>query len=232
MSALKPGPLAAARKVATRFRNRGGREVLSVAIERIREAISSSETLIFFARPAAGEYDRPAHDPDLELVEATEEDGSLYEDFIGTDSRRTFAARLQSGARCFFVRYDGKVVHSTWVTSGPAWTRELRRYFQPPPGDAYTYESFTRPEARGKGAYPFALTEICSNLAGEGKSLVWVGVEAGNTASRKAVAKAHFEEQFRVRYGRKLGFLRVDEPVGPGVRLCFGCLAQRVKVSG
>jgi hypothetical protein len=202
-------------------------EVLGVGLERVKQTISSSDTLVFLAREAAEDFPRPQHDPDLALVEATASDGKTYEDLIGTDSAATFALRLESGSRCFLVRDGTSLLHSSWVTDVAAWTRELRRFFVPPPGDAYVYESFTRPEARGKGVYPFALTGICDRLAAERKRIVWVGVEEGNAASRKAIAKAHFEERFRVRYARKLGFLRVDEPVGDGVRLCLGCLARK-----
>jgi hypothetical protein len=228
MSALKPGPTFVARKVLSRLRNRGVREVLSVAGQRIRETIYSSETLIFLARAARADFEPPNHDPGLEFREAIPDDGRLYEELIGTDSVRTFALRLNAGARCFFVLAGGSLLHSSWVTEGPAWTREIRRFFQPPPGDAYVYESFTTSEARGRGVYPFALSEICAHLDRERKRLVWVGVEESNTASRKAIAKAHFKEHFRVRYVSKLGYLRVDEPVGAGVRLCFGCLAHEV----
>jgi hypothetical protein len=231
VSALKPGPLFATRKVLARLRNRGSREVLTVAGNRSRDFISSSETLIFLARRAGGDFARPDHDRELQLREANPSDGKLYETSIGTDSAATFAARLEVGARCFFVLAGGSLLHSSWVTRGPTWTRELRRYFQPPPSDAYVYESFTRDEARGRGVYPFALAEICNRLDRENVRFVWVGAEASNAPSLKAIAKAHFEDQFRVRYVRKLGFLRVDEPVGAGVKLCFGCLARDVDVS-
>jgi ribosomal protein S18 acetylase RimI-like enzyme len=232
VGALKAGPLVATRKVLARLRHRGAGEAAGVALERIRDWIGSADTLIFLARPAEGDFPEPRHDPELELVEATVAHGEIYEDLIGTDSATTFRLRVEAGSRCFFVRDGGSFVHSTWLTEKAAWTRELRRYFCPPPGDAYVYESFTRPEARGLGVYPFALTEICNRLATEKKGLVWVGVEEDNPPSRKAISKAGFEEQFRVRYARKLGFLRVDEPIGDGVKLCIGCLAQNLKKMG
>jgi GNAT superfamily N-acetyltransferase len=232
VGALKAGPLVATRKVLVRLRHRGLREVAGVGFERIRDWIGSSDTLIFLARQAEGDLPEPKHAPGLELVEATVSDGGLYEDLIGTDSATTFRFRVEAGSRCFFVSDGRSYVHSTWVTEEAAWTRELRRYFCPPPGDAYVYESFTRPEARGLGVYPFALAEICDRLASEKKGLVWVGVEEDNPSSRKAITKAGFEEQFRVRYARKVGFLRVDEPIGDGVKLCLGCIARNLKQMG
>jgi hypothetical protein len=231
VSALKPGPLFATRKVYARLRHRGVGEVASVARQRLRETIHSKETLIFFARRVAEDF-KLARDPGLTFRGATASDANLYEQQIGTDSAATFAQRLGAGARCFFVFDGDTLLHSSWVTTGPAWTREIRRYFQPPPKDAYVYESFTRPEARGRGVYPFALNEICRHSATEDRKLVWVGAEESNAASKRAIEKAGFKEQFLVRYVRILGFLRVDEPEGTGVKLCFGCLARNVKVSG
>lgn len=193
--------------------------------------MASSDTLVFLARENGEGGDRPKHDPALQLVEATASDGAAYERIIGTDSAATFASRLSWGARCFLVKAGDDLLHATWVTDQPTWTREIKRFFVPPPGSVYIYESFTRPEARGRGVYPFALVELCDRMDAEGTDRLWVGVEEGNAPSRKAIAKAHFTERFRVRFARKLGYLRVDEAEGDGVRLCFGCIAQSAKVS-
>jgi hypothetical protein len=106
------------------------------------------------------------------------------------------------------------IVHSSWVTTAAAWTREIRGYMIPPTGDAYVYESFTRPEVRGRGVYPFALRSISSWGAVAGVSRVWVAVEADNPASLKAVAKGGFEPAFRFSYRRRVGRLNIDPPTG------------------
>jgi hypothetical protein len=207
----RPGPLVATARIATRVRARGPGEVLRLGTQRVREWISSGDGLVFLVRPTGG--DRPAHDS-LTFAQATVDDAARYARDVGTDSASTFSSRLSEGTNCFVVLSGDLIVHATWVTTTAAWTRELRTYLVPPAGDAYVYESFTRVEARGRGAYPFALLHISSLLAGRGLKRVWVGVETHNGPSLRAVAKAGFEEAFGVRYRRRLGRLHVDSPTG------------------
>jgi hypothetical protein len=107
-----------------------------------------------------------------------------------------------------------------------AWMRELRRYFKPPPAEAYIYESFTRVEARGQGTYPFALVAIAQDLCSESCKRAWVGVEAGNASSIKAVRKAGFEPGFEVTYRRRVGRVTVSRPRGPLAAQCGKCLLR------
>ena len=214
MSDTRLGPIAELRKLAARARARGLSDIAHLTLDRLKENLASSESLIVFVRPAEGER-RPVEG--LILRRATAEDADRYASDIGTDSAGTFAGRLSDTTRCYVVvGSGGTFLHATWITTKAAWTRELRAYFRPPPGDAYVFESFTRSDARGKGAYPFALREICHELSTEGVARVWVAVEVDNIPSLKAVTKGGFEEAWRVTYRRRLGILRVDAPRGPG----------------
>lgn len=150
----------------------------------------------------------------LTFREAGPEDGESYARDIGTESPATFRARLAPDVQCFVVEADDRLVHSTWVTTTGAWTREIGSYLCPPDGDAYVYESFTRADARGRGIYPFALAGILEAMASLGIGRVWVGVESCNQASRRAIAKAGFEEGFRVAYRRSKGLLTIDPATG------------------
>ncbi len=134
---------------------------------------------------------------------------------IGTDSPASFARRLSEATRCWLVIGDGKIAHASWTTTAAAWTREVARYFHPPPGDGYIYESFTSPEVRGRGIYPFALAGMLARMGVEGIDRLWVGVEADNSPSIRAIEKAGFKAAFEVTYGRKLFRTWVDDPVGP-----------------
>jgi ribosomal protein S18 acetylase RimI-like enzyme len=148
---------------------------------------------------------------------ATPEDASIYERDIGTDSRSTFRARLVEGTTCYLVIADERAVHATWCTTTGAWTREIGAVLIPPAGDAYVYESYTRPEVRGRGVYPYALGRIAAELSGRAVRCVWVAVEASNTASLRAVAKAGFEPSFVIGYRRRWGRIEVasDEAASP-----------------
>ena len=172
-----------------------------LARSRLKEALWSSDTLVVLARPAGGD---PVAAPGLELRAAGPDDGERYAADIGTESAASFRERLRA-CRCFVITDNKHFLHSTWVTTSAAWTRELRTYLAVPQGHAYTYESFTRPDARGWGLYPLALKGICAQVGAEGVTTVWVAIEGRNTASLKAVGKAGFEPVFRIDYGRRLG---------------------------
>ena len=195
-----------------RLKARGPKEVLGLAVQLLKESWSSESELILNVRDA-GPLERPGEG--LALRAARPEDGDRYARDIGTDTARSFRARLAPDVMCFVVEEGDRFLHSSWVTSSAAWTREIRAYLCPPQGDVYVYESFTRADARGRGIYPFALAGILKEMSARGIGKVWVGVESGNVPSRKAIAKAAFEEAFTIRFGRRRWRLRVDEPRGP-----------------
>ena len=182
----------------------------------MRYELASRDSLILLARDAGGtEKVRE----DLDLVVADPTHGTAYARDVGTDSASSFAARLSEHSRCYLVLSDGRVLHASWVTTWAAWTREVRGYFVPPPGDAYVYESFTHPEARGRGIYPFTLCGICAREGARGAGRMWVGVEIDNAPSLRAITKAGFEEVFRLSYRRSWGRLEVELPSGPRAAL-------------
>ena len=199
-------------RVLNRAKRRGAGEVAGLLTDRLKEAWSSEETLILLVRDAARlQLDAPG----LTFRRAVPADGLRYAHDVGTDSATTLAARLADDVMCFLVEDGERILHASWVTTSGAWTREIQTLLRPPQGDAYVYESFTRADARGRGIYPFALAGMVTYLADAGIRRVWVGVEAGNTPSRRAIAKAGFEEGFKVRFSRRRSRLKVDPPTGP-----------------
>lgn len=212
MPDLRPSPTHAVAKTLNRAKHRGIPEVVSLATGRVKEWFSSSNDLVMFVRDAVSET--PDRD-DLSFRRASASDAPRYARDIGTDSAATFAGRLSGDTHCFVVDDGTRLLHASWVTTTGAWTRELRAYLVPPGGDAYVYESFTRGDARGRGAYPFALAGILDWGAAAGISRVWVAVEEHNPSSLRAVGKAGFEEAFRLPFSRSFGRLRVGTAVGP-----------------
>ena len=211
-------------KILNRVRARGLGEVLSLAKERVTGWIGSSDVLILYVRgPAPSGEELPG----LEFRPATSGDAARYARDIGTDSATSFARRLSNRTRCFVVDDGDLLLHASWVTTAGAWTRELRAYLVPPEGDAYIYESFTRPEARGRGLYPFALRNIIGWAQGSGIVRLWVGVEEHNPASIRSVTKAGFEEGFRLPFARRWGRLSLGDPSGPHAALVKGFLSRK-----
>ena len=188
---------------------RGLPEVVALGRFRAREFVSSQEQLIVLVRPTGTDGD-PDERADMVVKRATPEDASIYERDIGTDSRSTFRARLVAGTACYLVIADDRAVHATWCTTTGAWTREIEAVLIPPAGDAYVYESYTRPEVRGRGVYPYALVQIAADLSGREVRDVWVAVEASNSASLRAVTKVGFEPSFAIGYRRRWGRIQIE----------------------
>lgn len=217
MPDLRPTPLDAGRKTAARVRARGPAELAVLLGARLKENLWSKGQLVVFSLELTGLAIPEA--PGLTMGFATAADGTAYERDIGTDSAITFARRLAGGTRCFVARRDERIVHASWVTSRAAWTRELRAYLRPPPGDAYIYESYTRPEERGRGVYRLALKTLTAELGRDGTRRAWIAAEAHNSSSLKAIAKAGFTETFRLSYRRTLGLFQLEsEPCHGGWR--------------
>jgi RimJ/RimL family protein N-acetyltransferase len=223
VSDSRPNPTHAIRKFLTRVRTRGPGEVFGTGVQRLKDFVNSSDELIILARAAGGEMPKKS---DLSFVEATGSDGDRYARDIGTDSRSTFAARLSETTSCFLVAEEKKLLHATWVTTRSAWTRELGGNLLVPEGDCYVYESFTRADARGRGIYPFALQCICARAGGLGIKRIWVGVEADNPASLRAVTKAGFEPEMNIAYRRSVGRIEVSGARCPETNIEVLCLSR------
>lgn len=163
----------------------------------------------------AAEAPPPPARQDLTFREAARGDAARYVQDIGTESETTFRRRLRDDVRCFLVLSGERIVHSSWLTTSGAWTREIAATIVPPRGDAYLYESFTAPDRRGEGIYPFALASILRHVGEEGVVQVWIGVTSDNLPSVRAIAKAGFVEAFRIGFSRRLGRVRLADPEGP-----------------
>lgn len=219
----RPTPAQLAGKLLQRIRARGLGELSALAVERLRKGWSSEERLLFLVHDSGGDEPDP---PDLEFRAATAADGPLYARDIGTDSAATFAARLTDATRCWLVLHEDRIAHATWTTTAGAWTREIGRFFRPPPGEGYIYESFTSPAVRGRGIYPLALRHIVARLGAEGITRLWVGVEADNEPSIRAITKAGFEVAFEISYRRRFGRLTLGPPEGPLTPDCSTCFPR------
>ncbi len=94
---------------------------------------------------------------------------------------------------------------------------ETRRYLHPPDGVIYIFESFTRPQARGRGIFAFAIEAICTDFP---EREVWIASTAGNRPSLRAIEKAGFSPRFEVLVRRRLGRTRLQQP--PEAQSWFG----------
>ena len=215
MPDLRPSLATTASKTLNRARVRGPGEVAREWWSVLRQAVRSRDELLMLVRSTEGAESEVGTRADLEVRRATTGDAGSYASQIGTDSPRTFVERLSDDTGCFIALEHDEILHASWVTRTGAWAREIRCYICPPAGDAYVYESFTMPRARGRGVYPYALGHIVAEMGRSGVNNVWVAVEAGNHASERAIAKAGFELAYKISYRRYLGRYKTTGKSGP-----------------
>jgi GNAT superfamily N-acetyltransferase len=142
----------------------------------------------------------------MRIREAKPADASAYERDIGTDLAATVRSRLASPtSSCWLAEKDGRLVHSSWMETEAAWVGEADRFFMVPSGDAYIYESFTRPEMRGQGVYPAVLRTMAARSAPRGLRRLWIAAETTNLASLRAIEKAGFVRSFEIDVRRRWG---------------------------
>lgn len=220
MTVSRPTIKDTAARTLNRARRRGVSEAAADVWGRAKaHVVASDGTLLVLRRATGGSL---SHRSDVTFRIATPADSGSYARDIATDSERTFRDRLSPDTLCYLVESRGRLLHASWVTTAAAWTAELDAFISPPSGDAYIYESFTRPETRGRGIYPFALDNICADLAERDIPTAWIAVEAANAPSVRAISKAVFEPVFELTFHRRRGAVRLDRPEGPHAELAQG----------
>lgn len=161
--------------------------------------------------------------PGMRIREAEPADASAYERDVGTDLAATVKSRLASPtSSCWLAEKDGGIVHSSWMETEAAWVGEADRFFVVPSGDAYIYQSFTRPEMRGQGVYPAVLRTISARSASRGIRRLWIAAERTNLSSLRAIEKAGFVRSFEIVVRRRLGRTVVTVPAGAEPQLREG----------
>ncbi|MQB01707.1 MAG: GNAT family N-acetyltransferase [Actinobacteria bacterium] len=208
----RAGSSATLRRYATRIRHRGPLEVATEVAGAVRSSISSRGRLRFLTR---GTLPSDVGLPDLTMRPAGAEDADRYARQVGTDSPHTFRRRLGPGTDCYLALDGQRIVHSSWVTTAGAWVGELRLYFVVPLASAYVYESYTSPDARGRGIYPAMLRYIASDAARDAPKELWIGVGEDNEPSIRAISKGGFVPAFDVAFSRRLGRVEVESIAGP-----------------
>lgn len=117
--------------------------------------------------------------------------------------------RLERGDRCFVARDGLEIVSSRWVASGRAHIVYLDRSLDLAAGDAYVYETHTRPERRGEGVSAAAGTRLAHAMADEGYRRLVAAVLRENHRGTRAYQKAGYRRIGRIGYVR-LGPWRRD----------------------
>lgn len=98
---------------------------------------------------------------------------------------RIVAERLEEGHVCFLGWSGGKPVHVRWIFNKSVFLPYLGRSIALGPGEAYSDESFTRPEFRRRGLTHQAFQILMRRLPGLGYRRLIALVVPWNEATRK-----------------------------------------------
>lgn len=103
---------------------------------------------------------------------------------------REIRRRFERGDRCIVARdNEGRYLHTRWVSVRPTYIPELGRCVAPRAGQAYMYDGYTRPEARGKGVDGAIRAFIFARMRDAGFDEVLSYVRGSNAAGLAAARK-------------------------------------------
>jgi len=80
-------------------------------------------------------------------------DIDAYLRFRRNTQRSTVEQRMLHGDRCYVTWYQKEIVDACWTATGMIYVPYIKRYLRIPPGDVYSFDSYTAPEFRGRGIY-------------------------------------------------------------------------------
>ena len=97
----------------------------------------------------------PVYNPSIDVIFDTlrPNDIEAYLRFRQGAERSTIEKRLMHGDRCFVSWYGKEIIDACWTATGMIHVPYLRKYLRIPPGNVYSFDSYTSPEFRGRGVY-------------------------------------------------------------------------------
>src|SRR3954453_17076353 len=184
-------------QVATRIRaavhRHGLRGFLEGTVRRVTDRVWLHEEHYWSALDTASVTDAPDFESPLTLTLATADDLPLVEQ-VG---HSVFDARKWHGEGhdLWLVRDGDAMAFMCWIFNGSAPVAAARGgWLQLPAGVACLEDSITNPDYRGRGIAPRTWKQIAVKLRERGIDSMVTKVETENVPSRKAVAKAGFED--------------------------------------
>lgn len=141
----------------------------------------------WYARPLDEPIRPVAPRPGVELGTLSEADLPEYLAFRRGATEGQFLGRLRAGHVCFSARLDGELASVTWVSTDTARMEAVDAELKLEPGEAYLYDSFSTPRARGQRLQPAICAGILERYraAGFRQAVTLIGPEnRPNIASR------------------------------------------------
>jgi len=128
-------------------------------------------------------------DPSFRVALLADGERAAYLEFRPDQDAVEIARRVERGDRCFATWQEQRIVHAAWAATGRAWIEYLSRELPLAAGDVYVYDSFTRPEFRGRGAAPLRARVLGQYFAARGYARVLTAVLQENAAGFRPLEK-------------------------------------------
>jgi hypothetical protein len=145
--------------------------------------------VVVFMRDLDGERSAPEVPAGLQLRLASPSEASRLISG-GRPDLSLAEQRFRRGDRCVVaVASDGALVHSRWVTEIPTSIPELKMDIRPGPYDAYIYDGYTSPAARGLGIDAVVRCFIFDLLRAEKVKRVYSYVRGNNGPGLRAATR-------------------------------------------
>jgi RimJ/RimL family protein N-acetyltransferase len=119
------------------------------------------------------------------------------------DAVETARERLSTGDRCSATWLDGRLASARWVSTGEARIEYLGMTLPLADGEFYLYDTYTRPDLRGRGIAPDGQRLLFPRLAAEGYTSAACACLPENRPAWRSILKGGFEP------AGKLGFVGV-----------------------
>lgn len=119
------------------------------------------------------------------------------------------AERLSAGHHCFAARSEKRIVSAGWAAVDRAWSTLLDCEIKLSPDEVYVYDTFTKPDFRGRSVSPVIMAEIIRHFSAAGYRTMILVIEPENKSSIRAVRKVGFRPFGTMGYVR-LGRWRRD----------------------
>jgi GNAT superfamily N-acetyltransferase len=99
-----------------------------------------------------------------------------------------------------FVIYNDDIIGYMKIAFNRAFIQDFRETIRIPPKNAFIYDTFVRPEERGKRVGTFLLSGVLENLKMLGYERLWCHIPLRNKASLQLYRNAGFERVSNIRF--------------------------------
>jgi hypothetical protein len=177
------------RRAVSLLKTDGPVRVAIILLRLILSPIVEFGRLVFFVRDLDGEWSTPRAPDGLQLRLASPSDACRLISGGRPDLALT-EERFRRGDRCVVaVAPDGSLPHSRWITEIATPIPELKMHIRPRPHEAYFYDGYTRPAARGLGIDAVARCFIFDMLRAEKVNRVYSYVRGDNGPGLRAASR-------------------------------------------